>query len=144
LAAGGDALTAVVFAVLFGGAQLVYFVVIGSFLLAFVEGWLGGVGDADDIRQAVAWSYVPTAAATILWIPVVAAFGLRALSADLAPRSAAQLIVLPVVFLISATWIWTLVLQVGGLAEAQRFSIPRAILSIVILAVPALLVSGAM
>jgi hypothetical protein len=40
---------------------------------------------------------------------------------------------------LSATLFWTLVLQVGGLAEAQRFSILRTILSMLILMVPTLL-----
>lgn len=139
---GSDAVTALVFALLFGGAALVYSVLIGPFLLAFVGGWLGGTGDADDIRQAVAWSYVPTGAATALWIPVLAAYGWRAFSADLAPRSPAQWIVLPVLLAISAAAIWTLLLQIGGLAEAQRFSIVRAVLSILILSVPLLLLGA--
>jgi hypothetical protein len=141
-AAGSDPVSAVVSALLFGGAALVYSVLIGPFLLAFVGGWLGGAGDADDIRQAIAWSYVPTAVATVLWIPVLAAFGWRAFSADLTPRTAAQWMALPVLLLISVAALWTLVLQVGGLAEAQRFSIVRAVVSILILTVPLLLFAG--
>lgn len=48
---------------------LVFGVFIGSFILAFVGGWLDGQGDADDVRQGIAWSYVPLASTTILWVP---------------------------------------------------------------------------
>jgi Yip1 domain len=137
-----DGVTAVFFALLFGGAALVYSVLIGPFLLAFVGGWLGGAGDADDIRQAVAWSYVPTAVACAMWIPVIIAYGWRTFSADLTPKSAAQVLALPPLLLISVAVFWTIAIQVGAVAEAQRFSILRSIASIVILSLPILLFAG--
>ncbi len=142
MVASSDGLTAIGFALVFGGAALVYSVLIGPFLLAFIGGWLGGSGDADDIRQAVAWSYVPTAVASILWIPVITAYGWRAFSGDLTPQSAAQLLALPVMLLISVAALWTLAVQIGAVAEAQRFSILRSFLSILILSAPLLLFLG--
>ena len=58
-----------------GALQIVFGVLVGPFLLAFVGSWLSGEADADDLRHAVAWSYVPHAIFGLLWIPILIAFG---------------------------------------------------------------------
>jgi Yip1-like protein len=134
----GGVETAAGFALFFGAVTLVYSVLVGPFLLAFVGGWLGGDGDPVDIRQAVAWSLVPQAVAAPLWIPLLAAYGRNAFNPQGLP-----LMALALVFLIAIAAFWTLPLQVAGLAEALRFSIWRALLSIFILSLP-LFVFGAL
>jgi hypothetical protein len=125
--------TAIGFAVFFGAVMLVYGVLIGPFIMAFVGGWLGGEGDPDDIRQAIAWSLVPQAWAAVLWIPLIAIAGRNAFNPEPPP------IALPLILPIVIAGFWTAVLQVAGLAEALRFSIWRALVSIIILSIPVFL-----
>jgi hypothetical protein len=82
--------TAAGFAVFFGVVGLVYSVLISPFLIAIVGGWFGGDGDADDVRQAVAWSNVPVAVAVVAWIPLFAAFGWKAFNPDPSPQTPLQ------------------------------------------------------
>jgi hypothetical protein len=122
--------------------QLLFGVLVGPFLLAFVGGWLGGDADPADIRQSVAWSNVPYAVATVCWIPILAAFGGQAFREDLAAESPLQWIALPMFLAIGAAALWSFVLQVITLAEVQRFSNARALASILILVIPLLLLGA--
>lgn len=117
--------------------QVVGGVLVGPFLLAFIGSWLGGEADADDIRHAVAWSYVPHAIAGLLWIPILIAFG--GPPAGATPKGAAQWIAGLLVLVILACALWTLVLEVIMVAEVQHFAIWRAVIGIVILLIPLLL-----
>jgi hypothetical protein len=120
-----------------GALQIVFGVLIGPFLLAFVSSWLGGEADADDIRHAVAWSYVPHAIFGLLWIPILIAFG--GPPAGATPEGAAQWIAVLLALVIFAGALWTLVLEVIMIAEVQHFAVWRAIIAIVILLIPLLL-----
>ena len=126
--------------VILGIAQVIFGVVIGPFLLAFVGGWLGGEADPADIREAVAWSYVPVAVATVAWLPLLLAYGSRAFTADLSPATPAQWAALPALLVLFATNLWSLVLLVATLAEVQRFSIAKAIACLIILSIPVVLI----
>jgi hypothetical protein len=123
-----------------GALQIVFGVLVGPFLLAFVGSWLGGEADADDIRHAVAWSYVPHASFGLLWIPILIAFG--GPPAGATPAGAVQWIATLLLLVILAGVVWTVVLQVITFAEVQRFAIWRAILSMVILAMPLILLGA--
>jgi hypothetical protein len=130
-ASRGGVETVAAFALFFGAVMLLYSVLVGPFMLAFIGGWLGGDGDPVDIRQAMAWSLVRQALAAPLWILLLAAYGRKAFHPqDLPPMA------LPLLLLITMAAFWTLPLQVAGLAEALRFSIWRALLSILILSLP--------
>ena len=122
-----------------GVAQIVFGILIGPFLLAFVGTWLGGEADPDDIRHAVAWSAVPHAIFGLLWIPILIAFG--GPPADSPPVGAGQLIASLLGVVILAGIVWALVLEAIMIAEVQRFAIWRAIASIVILLIPLFLIS---
>jgi hypothetical protein len=123
-----------------GALQIVFGVLVGPFLLAFVGSWLGGEADADDIRHAVAWSYVPHAIFGLLWIPILIAFGGPPTGA--APAGAAQWIAALLSLVVFSGAVWTVVLEVIMLAEVQRFAIWRAILSMVILLIPLILLGA--
>ena len=118
-------------------AQLVFGIVVGPFVLAFVGRWFGGDADPADLRQAIAWSYAPLAAVTIVWVPVLLA---RAANTATTEGVGVGVVVATVATVIA--YVWSLPLLVIGVAEAQRFSIARAIGSILILAIPALLLSA--
>lgn len=123
-----------------GAVQIVFGVLVGPFLLAVAGSWLGGEADPDDIRHAVAWSYVPHAIFGLLWIPTLIAFG--GPLADVTPAGTAQWIAVLLALVIFAGTVWSLVLEVIMIAEVQRFAIWRAIVSIVILLIPLFLLSA--
>ena len=54
-------------------------------MAAIVGGWLGGDADPTDLREAIAWSYVPIAASSVLWIPILLTLGMRAFGAGAEP-----------------------------------------------------------
>lgn len=122
--------------------QLIFGVLVGPFLLAFVGGWLGGEADPAEIRQSAAWSHLPLAVSTACWIPIVAVYGWNTLGQNFAPDAAHQWLILVVGLLMFAAMVWTIVLQIVTLAEVQRFSIVRALASIIILVVPVLLLGA--
>ena len=129
----GSAAAAAGMALFFGALMLVYSVIVGPFLLAIVGGWLGGEGDASDVRQAIAWSLVPQAAAVIVWIVMLAVFGRLVFTPDPPVYTA------PSFLAIAVLGVWTFVLQVAVLSAALRFSIWRALLLIVIFSIPVIL-----
>ena len=123
-----------------GAVQVVFGVLVGPFLLAFVGSWLGGEADPDDIRHAVAWSYVPHAISGLLWIPILIAFG--GPPGDWTLAGTAQWIATLLALVIFVGAVWTVVLDVILIAEVQRFAIWRAIVSIVILLIPLFLLGA--
>lgn len=128
--------------VVIGVLQLLFGVLVGPFLLAFIGGWFGGEADPTEIREAIAWSYVPIAVCSALWIPLLLVGGTRVFGRELGPESGVHWITLPMIVTITASYIWSLPLFVGALAEVQRFSIGKAILCLIILAIPTLLLSA--
>lgn len=132
---GGVNVGASVMPVAIGALQLVFGVLIGPFLLAFIGGWFGGEADPGEIRHAVAWSYMPYSVATLAALPV--AFAYSGSLAD--PASEVPLALLPLLLLPLAGACWSLVTQVVTLAEVQRFSVLRALASLLVLAIPAVL-----
>jgi hypothetical protein len=52
-----------------------YAVVLSPHVMAFMGRWIGGHANARQIRQATAWSFVPSAVASTLCILPLAAFG---------------------------------------------------------------------
>jgi hypothetical protein len=136
--------TAAGFAVFFGVVQLFYGVLIVPFLIAIIGGWFGGDGDADDVRQAVAWSNVPLAVAVVAWIPLFAAFGWKAFNPDPSPQTALQWLALCFFLPLAIVPIWAFVLQIAGVAVALRFSIWRSLACVLILVLPAALLLGLM
>jgi hypothetical protein len=119
--------TTISFYVLASSKMLFYYLVVSPFLLALVGRWLGGHADAGLIRQVVAWSMVPVAVASAFWIPIVLLVGRRVLTEALTGP-------LPAVtdFAAAVCGAWSDVVYVGMLAEVQRFSLGRAIISLIV------------
>jgi len=122
-----------------GVIQLVFGILVGPFLLAFVGGWLGGEGDPADIRQGVAWSYVPHAIGGLFLIPVLIAYG--GPPSMEGPATTVQWLAVPFALASLALTVWSGVLHVITLAEVNRFSILRAIACVVILLIPLMLLA---
>ena len=127
--------------VLLGIMQTIFGVLIGPFLLAIVGEWLGGQADASDLRHAVAWSYVPVAASSLLWIPILLTLGTGAFAAEADPVTGLEWIGMALLMVVSIGYVWSLPLLIGAVAAAQRFSIAKAILSWLIVSIPLLLLT---
>ena len=127
------------FALFFGVVQLIYGVLISPFLIALLGGWFGGEGDAADLRHGIAWSFVPQAFVLILWVPLLAAFGWRTFDSTRQVETLLQGLALLCLIPLAVAPVWTFVLQVGAVATAMRLPVWKALITLVILALPALL-----
>jgi hypothetical protein len=121
--------------VVIGVAQTIFGVLVGPFLLAFVGSWFGGEADPSEIRQAVAWGYVPMAVAGLCWIPLALWYQGRIS----APETEIPLAVVPLKLAVLVGGLWSIVTQIITLAEVQRFSILKAIASIAVVMIPVVL-----
>lgn len=90
---------------------------------------LGGVGDVSDTRVALACGTMPELLALPFWAPVLAVYGLEMFTTARPPRTDGVLIFAALQILL---WLWALGLRVVCLAEVHEFSIPRALLTVVL------------
>lgn len=125
-----------------GSLQVVFGALIGPYILAVVGGWLGGEGDPAEIRAAIAWSYVPYAAAAILWVVVLLTYGVQAFSPDHTPQSALEWVGSAALLVVFVCYLWTIPLLVGALAEVMRLSIAKTILCLIIPLIPLMLLGA--
>jgi hypothetical protein len=138
--------TRVTMPAIIAGLEVIFGVIVGPFYLAFTGRWFGGDADPGEIRQSMAWSYVPVAVATILQVMMFAlsTFLPResiAAGEVTASEIGAALILVGSIAVYVVVLAWAVVLQVVTLAEVQRFSIRRAIGNLLILFIPLLLLT---
>jgi hypothetical protein len=94
-------------------------------VLLFVGRWLGGKADPGEIRQAMAWGYVPVSFAGVGWIPIALRYGGKP------PDDGGGLLLFTVLALtVMVGALWTFTTQIITVAEVQRFSILRAVANI--------------
>jgi len=98
--------------------------------LALIGRWFGGEAKAGEIQQAFAWGFIPAAVAGLILALTVLIYG------DIERVSTIPVLILGLIALV--VYLWSYVTQVITLAEVQRFTILRAIASMVILVAPAL------
>ena len=106
-----------------------------SWLLNISGKVIGGQGNFQEIRCAVAWSNVPTFFTVLMWVVLFSVFGSTALYRDFAqiPFTGALAGILFLVFLIeSIAAIWGFVILLKGLSEVQKFSVWKALLNVMI------------
>lgn len=110
-------------------------ITVSALLLTWTGKWIDGKGDFSKVRSAVAWSNVPNAVTTLLWVVLVMVFGSQVFSrgfADL-PFIGYEAGVVFIVFLLeSIVSIWGFVLLLKTLSEVQKFSVWKALLNVVI------------
>lgn len=119
-------------------------VYVGGVILGWIGRRLGGVGTSQEVRTALAWSYVLDVEMLVLWIPSVALFGGEIFHASTPAFDAwaeAQpwvvwplLILLGIVSLVSI--VWSLVVRLKCIAEAHQFSAWRALASVFVILLP--------
>jgi hypothetical protein len=134
---------ALVFGALFGILGLW----IGCYLISFSGKWLGGEGDEENIRAAMAWASVPTMVALALWIPNLWFFGIDMFTEEMPTLDAQPLLVIPYL-IISLTQfvlaIWSIVLLCKMIAQVQGFvsawkGLANLVLAMAVIVVPILM-----
>lgn len=105
---------------------------LSGLLLRWTGGWLGGQADARRVRTAVAWSNVPMVWSLLLWIPAILLFGAELFTKATPIIEASSLLsALHLVFSIGTAVIgvWSFVVFLHSLGEAQGFSAWKALLN---------------
>jgi hypothetical protein len=97
---------------------------IGSHLIRLSGKWIGGAGNREHIKTAIAWASVPTVFALPLWIPQILLFGSDMFTEE-TPRLDAQTMLLIPFFAMALMEIvlsvWAFVLLCNTIAEVQGF-----------------------
>lgn len=115
-----------------GGLLSLY---LGSFLLKWTGSWIGGKGSAQEIRAALAWSNIPIIWALVIVIPEILLFGKELFQANTPVLNSSP--VLKILFILFSIadfiiGIWSCLITLKCLAEAQRFSAWKALLNLVL------------
>lgn len=108
---------------------------VGTWLLQFTGRWIGGKGDFLSIRAAVAWSNVPGIATILMWLVLIGMFGSMLFNTQFSNAQfyGVQAGVVFIVFLVQVVAsVWGFILLLQGLAEAQGFSVWKALINVII------------
>ena len=140
----------VVLALLLGPLAGLFGLWVSSHLIRLAGGWMGGRGDRQHIKTALAWASVPTVFALVLWIPLAVAGGSEMFTTQ-TPQMDAEpwrwAVVLGIGVLEMVLGLWSLVLLCNTIAEVQGFrsawrGLWNLLLAIAVVAVPLLLLVG--
>ena len=105
---------------------------LGSIILRWTGGWIGGQADARRVRTALAWANVPQIWSLLLWIPALLLFGAELFTKATPIIEASSLLsALYLVFSIGTAVIggWSFVVFLHSLGEVQGFSAWKALLN---------------
>jgi hypothetical protein len=116
---------------------------VGGWFIGLTGRWLGGRARPDQLRAAIAWSFVPVLATIPIWIIQLGFLG-RELFTTETPTLDANPTLGPVLLatgiLEAFLGFWSLVILLKGVDEVQRFSAWRALASLVLIGPVILLV----
>jgi hypothetical protein len=138
-----------VVACLFGPLGGLFSLWIGSHLIRLSGKWIGGAGNREHIKTAIAWASVPTVFALLLWIPLILLFGSDMFTAETPHLDAQPMLMIPfftIAFLEIVLSLWAFVLLCNTIAEVQGFrsawyGLGNVILAGAIIAVPLLVIA---
>jgi hypothetical protein len=108
---------------------------ISTWLLQICGRLIGGKSDFLAIRAAVAWSNVPNFVTVLMWIALLSIFGEQVFSPEFTETHfiGFQAGAVFLIFLIqSVVSVWGFIILLNTLAEAQGFSIWKALLNVII------------
>jgi len=112
-----------------GGLVTLY---IGGGILTWSGSWLGGRGNFQQIRAALAWAQVPVVWALILLVIELAVFGQEMYTSKAPTIESNPGLVVTLMLIEVIVAIWGLVILVKCLAEAHGFSDTKALGSIIL------------
>jgi hypothetical protein len=108
---------------------------VGAFPVGLTGRWLGGRAGPEEIRAAIAWSLVPVLATIPVWIIQLALVG-REMFTSLTPvldsKPLLNLLLMATAPLEIGLAIWSFVILLKAVGEAQRFSAGKALGSILL------------
>jgi hypothetical protein len=108
---------------------------VSAWLLQLAGRWIGGKGNFQEVRAAVAWSNVPNCVTVIMWFILLGIFGSQAFSHAF-PETQFVGYLAGILFLImlieTIVSVWGFIILLNTLAEVQGFSVWRAILNVII------------
>ena len=113
--------------VAYGVAAGIVNLYISGLLLAWSGRWLGGRASQTQVRAALAWSFLPVVVS--LTLNLIVLIGLRLFADRVSEDMSDGLFIVGV-----ALMLWSLFLLIIMLGRVQSFSIPRAILNVVLCA----------
>ena len=135
--------TILILAAVLGPLGWLLSIYVGGALLRWVGSWLGGEGEAEEVRAALAWATVPTIYMLPLWLAMIALFGAGLFASDIPRLQANPLLAVPLLafsLLDVGAALWAQVLLFLGLAEVHRFSVWRGLatwfLTLILVGVP--------
>lgn len=119
------------------GGLIIFYLI--TRLIHLTGGWLGGEASTDEIRVAVAWSYVPQVVGLVPLIILLMFFGPTLMAADItgmaqegALSGAFLMAILGVGVMQMVLGLWSLIILLMGLGQVQGFSAWRALGNIVL------------
>lgn len=129
--AGGISIAALILATFVGMLGLT----IASGLVYWTGKWIGGNGSFHEVRAAVSWSNVPNIVAIIIWAILIFSFKKDIFMAEFGEQNfvGTQLMLVSGSLIIQAILsIWSFIILVKGLGEAQGFSAWKGVLNVLI------------
>jgi hypothetical protein len=108
---------------------------IGAFFLHFTGKWIGSKSSFKEVRSAVAYSNVTNMASIVIWMVLMSLVGSQVFMIDFpyAASVGAMAGLMNLIFLIQfVVAIWSLVIFIGALAEAQKFSNFKAVINVLL------------
>jgi hypothetical protein len=112
------------FACILGPLGGLFGVWIYSHLIRISGKWIGGLGDYEEIKAAIAWASVPNVAGLVLWIPLLLISGNESFTEDannLVANTYLAIAVLLLAIVQLILGIWSLVLLCNTIAEVQDY-----------------------
>lgn len=106
---------------------------ISSSITYFVGKKLGGIGTFKDVQKMIAWSYVPIIWSMILWIidfSVLGEYVFKDATPDLS--TGAAILFFLSMLIETVIYIWFIVITVIAISEVHKFSVGKAILTMII------------
>lgn len=97
---------------------------VGSHLIRLSGQWIGGAGNREHIKTAIAWAAVPSVFALPLWIPQILLLGSDMFTEETPRLDAQPMLLIPFIAVALAEMVlsvWSFVLLCNTIAEVQGF-----------------------
>lgn len=108
---------------------------ISAWLLQVTGRWIGGKGNFQNVRAAVAWSNVPNFITILMWIALIGIFGKQVFAPEFTEtqfigfQAGAVFLIFLIQTIIS---VWGFIILLNTLGEVQGFSAWKALLNVII------------
>lgn len=104
-------------------------------LISWTGKWLNGLGDSKSVLRVMAYAYIPSILSLIFLVPELSIYGVEIFKTDGDIVSAgipSNILFYGALMVEAVLGIWTLILLIIGVAEAQQFSIGKSIVNLLL------------